>query len=91
DNTDPEQEMSKSESMENLLRIIHDLGEPHRTVLQMHDVDAYSKEEVGKVLGLSAGNVRVVLSRARKKVRESLEKMYVNGKEENRSLIAEIL
>lgn len=91
DENDPEKELNRSDSIEKLTSIIEDLGEPHRTVIRMRDVDGYSNEEVGDVLGLSAGNVRVVLSRARKKVRKELEKIYVNGSTENKNLVAEIL
>ncbi|MBT3242541.1 MAG: RNA polymerase sigma factor [Bacteroidetes bacterium] len=91
DESNPEMELYKSDSMKKLISIINKLSEPHRTVIQMRDVEGYSNEEVGDVLGLSEGNIRVVLSRARKKVRESLEKLYVHGTEENRSIIAEIL
>ncbi len=91
DDSNPEQELFKSDTMKMLNEIIYELGEPHRSVLQMKDVEGYSNEEIGDVLGLSEGNVRVVLSRARKKVRESIEKKYVHGTEENRSLVAEIL
>ncbi len=91
DDSDPEKELYKSDSMKKLAEIVEDLTEPHRTVIRMRDVDGYSNEEVGEVLGLSAGNVRVVLSRARKKVREGLEKIYVHGTTENTNLVAEIL
>lgn len=91
DESDPEKELYKSDSMKSLTRIVMELTEPHRTVIRMRDIEGYSNEEVGDVLGLSVGNVRVVLSRSRKKVREELEKIYVHGKEENLNIVAEIL
>lgn len=91
DESDPEKELYKSDSMIKLAKLIEELTEPHRTVLRMRDIDGYTNEEVGETLGLSAGNVRVVLSRARKKVREGLEKIYYHGNEENTNLVAEIL
>jgi len=91
DESDPEKELFKSDSMKRLTNIVKELTEPHRTVIRMRDIEGYSNEEVGEVLGISAGNVRVVLSRARKKVREGLEKIYVHGKEENTNIVAEIL
>ena len=90
DENDPEKELNRSDSYKNLTDIIENLTEPHRTVIRMRDVEGYSNEEVGDVLGLSAGNIRVVLSRARKKVRQKLEKIYVNGSTENKNLVAEI-
>jgi len=91
DESDPEKELYKSDSMKKLAQIVQELTEPHRTVLRMRDIEGYSNEEVGEVLGLSVGNIRVVLSRARKKVREGLEKIYVHGKEKNTNIVAEIL
>lgn len=91
DESNPEKELLKSDSMKSLAMIVQELTEPHRTVIRMRDIEGYSNEEVGDVLGLSAGNVRVVLSRARKKVREGLEKIYVDGKDENPIIVAEIL
>jgi len=91
DESDPEKEMFKSDSMFELKRIVTELPEPHQSVLRMKDVEGYSNEEIGEILGLTDGNVRVVLSRARKKVRDSLEKVFNYGSSENRSLIAEIL
>jgi len=91
DESDPEKELYKSDSMKRLGQIINGLTEPHRTVLQMRDIDGYSNSEIGKVLGLSEGNVRVVLSRARRKVKEELEDLYEQGNEGTRSIVAEIL
>jgi RNA polymerase sigma factor (sigma-70 family) len=91
DESDPEKELYKSDSIKKLTRIVEELTEPHRTVIRMRDMEGYSNEEVGDVLGLSAGNIRVVLSRARKKVRLELEKIYDHGSNENKNLVAEIL
>ena len=42
-------------------------------VITMRDVDGLSSEEVRNVLGLSESNQRVLLHRARAKVRRALE------------------
>ena len=39
-----------------------------RNVFQLHDVDGYSPEEIGELMGISAATVRVHLHRARKKI-----------------------
>lgn len=41
-----------------------------RQVICLRDVQGYSFQEIEQLTGLSASNVRVVLSRARKKIRE---------------------
>jgi len=87
---DPQEELVKSDTMRELGRIVAELPEPQRSVIRMRDVEGYSNEEVGEILGLTPGNVRVVLSRARKKIRESFIKLY-HGTETGNQLVAEIL
>lgn len=91
DGTDPEQLLNQSDSYQTLRGIIEHLGEPHRSVIRMKDVEGYSNEEIGDILGLSAGNIRVVLSRARKKVREEFEKVYDHESKGSKRIVAEVL
>jgi RNA polymerase sigma-70 factor (ECF subfamily) len=44
----------------------------------MRDIDGFDSEEVRNVLGLSVSNQRVLLHRARAKVRQALE-AYLEG------------
>jgi len=90
DMSDPQEQLEKSDTMKELGRIVQELPEPQRSVLRMRDVEGYSNEEVGEMLGLTPGNVRVVLSRARKKIRESFTQLY-HGTESNNRLVTEIL
>ena len=54
------------------------LPEMQRAVITMRDVDGFDSEEVRNVLGLSESNQRVLLHRARAKVRRVLE-TYLEG------------
>ena len=54
------------------------LPDSQRAVITMRDVDGWSSEEVRNVLGLSESNQRVLLHRARAKVRRALE-TYLEG------------
>ena len=54
------------------------LPESQRAVITLRDVDGWSSEEVRNVLGLSESNQRVLLHRARAKVRRALE-TYLEG------------
>lgn len=48
------------------------LPEHYRTVFVMYDMEGYSHEEIGSVLGLPIGTSKARLSRARAQLRESL-------------------
>jgi len=52
---------------------IVDLPEPHQAVVTLRDVEGLSTMEVAEVLGMTEGNVRVVLHRARARVRAAVE------------------
>lgn len=44
----------------------------YRTVFVMHDVEGYTHEEIGQVLGVAIGTSKAQLSRAREKLRRAL-------------------
>ena len=56
-----------------LLQAIADLPPRQRDVIVLRDLQGYSAEEARNVLGLSETNQRVLLHRARSKVRAALE------------------
>lgn len=49
------------------------LPDDYRTVLWLYDVLGFTHKEIGEVLGINAGNVKVRLHRARKKMKAILE------------------
>jgi RNA polymerase sigma-70 factor (ECF subfamily) len=55
-----------------LAAAIDALPEGYRTVFVMHDVEGYTHEEIGAVLGVEAGTSKAQLSRARAKLRVAL-------------------
>ena len=58
---------------------IRDLPEPQQAVVTLRDVQGLSTYEVSALLGLTEGNVRVILHRGRAKVREALEGLARGG------------
>ena len=70
---DPEHRLSSSETLGQIERAIAELPEAQRTVITLRDVRGLDAEEVCQLLGISDGNQRVLLHRARAKVRRSLE------------------
>ncbi|MGH9259994.1 MAG: RNA polymerase sigma factor, partial [Acidimicrobiales bacterium] len=67
------------EARETLARVsaaIADLPPLHRQVITLRDVEGWSSPEVCDALGLTPGNQRVVLHRARAQVRSRLETYF---------------
>jgi RNA polymerase sigma-70 factor (ECF subfamily) len=61
------------ETREHLTRAIRELPPAQRAVLTLRDVEGWSSAEVCEVLSLSEANQRVLLHRARSRVRRALE------------------
>ena len=59
-------------------RFISLLPEQQRQVITMRDVDDRSFKDIERSTGLSAVNIRVLLSRARKKIREQFKTLLDN-------------
>ncbi len=60
-------------------RIIRDLPEQQRMVLQLRDVEWYEYNEIEKMLEMKPTEFRVAISRARKTIREQLIKKHNYG------------
>jgi RNA polymerase sigma-70 factor (ECF subfamily) len=69
----PEQRLLSSETLEVAREAIEKLPENQRLVITLRDVTGCTAEEVCETLGVSAANERVLLHRARAKVRARLE------------------
>jgi RNA polymerase sigma-70 factor (ECF subfamily) len=61
------------ETLRAAMRAIAELPSAQQSVIRMRDVEGYSSEEVCSALDVSEGNQRVLLHRARSKVRAALE------------------
>ena len=57
---------------EDLRRAIDELPEGYRTVFLLHDLEGYTHEEIGEILGIKAGTSKSQLFRARNRLREML-------------------
>lgn len=69
----PENRLVGKETIEIAQAAIAALPDSQRAVITMRDVEGWTSEEVRNVLGLSESNQRVLLHRARAKVRRALE------------------
>jgi len=74
----PEDRLLSSETRAIVETAIADLPPAQRSVIALRDIEGLSAGEVCDALGISEGNQRVLLHRARAKVRSALE-AYING------------
>jgi RNA polymerase sigma-70 factor (ECF subfamily) len=74
----PEQQLLSRETLDVVSRAIDALPDAQRLVITMRDVTGCSSEEVCEALGVSEGNQRVLLHRARSRVRAELER-HIDG------------
>lgn len=70
---DAEQRLLARETLDLVAAAIDDLPEAQRQVITLRDMQGLTAEETGEILELSEGNQRVLLHRARSKVRAVLE------------------
>jgi RNA polymerase sigma-70 factor (ECF subfamily) len=75
---EPERALGSAEAVERIEAEIEKLPEMQRLVITMRDVLGMSSEDVRSALDLSETNQRVLLHRARSKVRAGLEDYYAN-------------
>lgn len=66
----------KRERYEYVHKTIEKLPEKLKTVIQLRDIDGFSFEEIKEMTGLETAHIRVILSRARMKVKQEIEKIY---------------
>lgn len=69
------QEMERKDEMIHLRKLIGQLPEQQKRVMLLRDLNECSFEEIEKATGLNAVNIRVLLSRARKKIREQFNEI----------------
>lgn len=72
----PEEGLLSGETREQILDAIEALPPAQRSVITLRDVQGWPSSEVCETLGLSEGNQRVLLHRARSKVRTALEQHF---------------
>jgi len=76
DNKNPERMTVLKNDVEMVHQAIANLPELQRTIIQLRDIEEMDFDEIGEILKMNLNAVRVNLSRARKAVRNQLQKMY---------------
>lgn len=74
-----EREIEGRDSWNWVEKIINELPEQQRLIIQMRDIEEYEFEEIAKALDMQETAVRVALSRARKTIREQLTAKHNYG------------
>ena len=72
----PEERILSQETMERIQEAINTLPIGQREVITLRDIDGCTSEEACDLLGVSEANQRVLLHRARCKVRRALERYF---------------
>jgi RNA polymerase sigma-70 factor, ECF subfamily len=72
----PEEGLLAGETREVIAAAIAELPVAQRTVIALRDVEGWSSDEVREALEISAGNQRILLHRARSRVRNAIESYY---------------
>lgn len=79
DNTSLQKQVEAKDSLSWVEKIMQELPEQQKMVLQLRDVEEYDFDEIGELLNMKPTAIRVALSRARKTVREKLMQKHSYG------------
>ncbi|HEX6817685.1 MAG TPA: sigma-70 family RNA polymerase sigma factor [Ktedonobacterales bacterium] len=72
----PEERVISGETQERVRQAIAELPEAQRRVISLRDIEGWTTDEICGLLGISEANQRVLLHRARSKVRRALEAYF---------------
>lgn len=74
-----QQQVEDSDSLSWVEKIINQLPEQQKLIIQMRDIEQYEFAEIAKILEMNETAIRVALSRARKTIREFMTKTHGYG------------
>ena len=74
-----QRQLELKDEMQWINEILKTLPEQQQAIFQLRDVEHYEFEEICKIMNMKNTAVRVALSRARKKIKESLIKQHSYG------------
>lgn len=83
ENISLQKEVEVSDSTDIIKKMIDELPEKQRIIIQLRDIENYEYHEIGKVLNMEPTAIRVALSRARKTLREKFVKQQNYGISQN--------
>ncbi len=71
----PDELLEYNEKLRQVNELFNALPEKIRTVLQLRDIEGKSYQEIAEIMGLTEGNVKVMLHRARQTLRNEYKKI----------------
>ncbi len=78
-NVSLQKQLELNDSLDWVGRIMEDLPEQQKMVIQLRDIEQYDFDEIAKMLDMNNTAIRVALSRARKTIREKLTNTHSYG------------
>lgn len=78
-NVSLQKQVELNDSVSWVSRIMEELPEQQKIIMQLRDIEQYDFDEIAKMLDMNPTAVRVALSRARKTLREKLTKTHSYG------------
>lgn len=78
-NTSLQKQIELNDSVDWVSKIIEELPEQQKVIIQLRDIEEYDFDEIAKMLDMNNTAVRVNLSRARKAIREKLTNTHNYG------------
>ena len=74
-----QKQVEDTDTMSWVEKVINQLPEQQRLIVQMRDIEQYEFEEIAKIMEMNETAIRVALSRARKTIREFMIKTHSYG------------
>ncbi len=74
-----QQKVEDRDSISWVEKIINELPEQQKLIIQMRDIEQYEFEEIAKIMDMNETAIRVALSRARKTIREFMTNTHNYG------------
>lgn len=87
----PQEKLEVTDQVGMLRQIMEGLPVQQKEILQLRDVEGYEFEEISGITGMNINLIRVNLSRARKKIRETMINRNQYGTETNKNLAGKVL
>jgi RNA polymerase sigma-70 factor (ECF subfamily) len=78
-NVSLQKQVELNDSVDWVSKIMEELPEQQKIILQLRDIEQYEFSEISKMLDINETAIRVSLSRARKTLREKLTKTHSYG------------